>query len=198
MDARYVATLCVPSLIDWRVIIVDPPVSLPPHYRSKNIAGLVPNTGYYFRVKAETRMGASDWSDSSKQILTKEGLPNAVDRPVIWNVQRHSVGLYWYAPNPTLFGSGARTFFVHTVVNGMASSDESSWKLVTLSEGGAAGRELMDLLVKRKEEEEMIATGRKLVSQAEFSGSVKLSSEDIELVSESIIKSKSMYSLSRL
>ena len=162
--------------------VVDPPVSLPPHYRSKNITGLIPNTGYYFRVKAETRMGASEWSESSKQILTKEGLPRAVERPVIWDIQRHSVGLYWYAPNPTLFGSGARTFFVHTVVNGLASSDEGAWKLVSLAEGGAAGRELMDLLVNRKEEECLIATGRKLISQAEFIGRVRLSSEDFELV----------------
>lgn len=168
----------------FKTAAIDPPVSLPPHYRSKNVSGLVPNTGYYFRVMAENRMGASHWSESSKQILTKEGPPDAVVRPVIWDIKKHSVGLFWYAPNPTLFGSGARTFFVHTVVNGQASSDESDWKLVSLSEGGAAGRQLMDLLVRRKEEEDMIATGRKLVSQAEFSGSVKLSSEDFELVSK--------------
>ena len=159
-------------------------MSLPPHYRSKNITGLVPNTGYYFRMKAENRMGVSDWSDASRQFFTKEGIPAAIERPVVWDIQRHSIGLYWYAPNPILFGSSARTFFVHVVVNGVVSKEGYAWKEVSLSDGDAAGRELMNILSLRKEEEDLIRSGRKLLSQAEYSGSVKLSAEDFKLVSK--------------
>jgi hypothetical protein len=52
---------------------------------------------------------------------------------------------------------------------------------VTMAEGGATGTILMDILKKRTEEEELIATGRKLLSQAEYTGTVKLSSEDLSL-----------------
>ena len=96
----------------------DPARSLPPTYRSKNIEGLVSYTGYYFRIAAENRMGISEWSEASKQIMTKEGLPAAVGRPVVWDLQQYRVQLYWFAPNPILFGSAGRTFFVHTVLNG--------------------------------------------------------------------------------
>lgn len=63
-------------------------------------------------------MGASEWSEPSRQMMTKEGLPYALERPVVWDVQQCSIGLFWFVPNPLLFGSGARLFHIHTVVNG--------------------------------------------------------------------------------
>jgi hypothetical protein len=71
---------------------------------------------------------------------------------------------------------------VHTVHNGEISTAEQEWKSVTLAEGGVAGRQLMELLHNRKIEEELISTGRKLVSQAQYTGTVTLSSEDLDMV----------------
>jgi hypothetical protein len=160
----------------------EPAQSLPPHYRSKNIEGLVSNTGYYFRVSAENRMGCSAWSESSRQITTMEGLPERLDRPVISDVSAHALALFWYTPNPILFGSAARTFFIHTVHNGELQTEESEWKRVDLAEGATAGSILLETLKQRRQEDEQIASGRKLLSRAEHARSVKLSTEDFDLV----------------
>ena len=100
----------------------EPPLSLAPSYRTKNIDGLVSNTGYFFRIAAENSMGKSEFSEPSKQIMTVEGKPMAIGRPVVWEVTAHSISLFWFTPNPLLFGSAGRTFYLHTVLNGEVAS----------------------------------------------------------------------------
>ena len=56
--------------LQWRMGIrqpwtPEPPLSIPPEYRSKVLRGLFYSTSYQFRLKAENRMGCSEWSEPS-------------------------------------------------------------------------------------------------------------------------------------
>ncbi|RYH20344.1 hypothetical protein EON65_23735 [archaeon] len=83
-----------------------------PHIRTKTINYLIPATYYQFRVRAENRMGLSDWSQPSPLTRTEFGLPEAPEKPLIVSVGIDYVQLMWFTPNPDTFGSAAMSFHV--------------------------------------------------------------------------------------
>ena len=61
--------------LQWRLglrqpWVPNPPLSIPPHYRSKILRNLFSSTTYQFRLRAENRMGCSAWSEPSLQVCT--------------------------------------------------------------------------------------------------------------------------------
>lgn len=95
---------------NWSLCRPSPEINIPPVFRNKLITGLVPATEYQFQIRAENKMGKADWSLPSKIIETEYGEPDEVERPLIADVTRRSVVLYWFTPNPYIYKASPTKF----------------------------------------------------------------------------------------
>ena len=105
---------------DWKP---EGGTSMPPYFRSRIMTGLAAATPYQFRLRAENRMGVSEWGQHSVQEFTSMGLPAQVDRPVAVSVTRHTVSLCWFAANPGSYGAASRLFLVRYSGEGKSFED---------------------------------------------------------------------------
>ena len=126
----------------------DPPINIPPTFRNKLIKNLVPATNYQFQIRAENMMGKAEWSPASKVIQTEFGMPDILERPQVSDVTRTSVFLYWFTPNPYIFGSSARKFIIERVGEGLEFSDFPT-VTVELKEAVESGTLLMEKFKRR-------------------------------------------------
>lgn len=107
---------------------------LGPHLRTVTILHLIPATYYQFRVRAENRLGLSDWSQPSPlvsnsdrgnskcitnfvifllfyaQTRTEFGLPEAPEFPLVVRVGKDFIEVLWFTANPETFGSASTSF----------------------------------------------------------------------------------------
>jgi hypothetical protein len=90
----------------------QPPVSVPPSYRQKTYANLMPARLYTLRVCAENRIGRSKWSHPSAKAITLSGLPKQILRPVLTEISATSMRLHWFAPAATAFGESVNAFTI--------------------------------------------------------------------------------------
>lgn len=97
-----------------------------PHLRTRTITQLIPATYYQFRVRAENRMGLSEWSQPSPLTRTEFGLPEAPERPLVVRMHTDFIELLWFTANPETFGSGSTSFQVQCQGNGLTFSDNDS------------------------------------------------------------------------
>jgi len=126
----------------------NPPIDIPPVFRNKLISGLIPATNYQFQIRAENKMGKAAWGPPSKIVTTEYGMPEEPERPGVADVTRHSAILYWFTPNPFIFGSSPRRFTIERKGEGKDFSDYPTVDL-ELTEAQAAGTLLMEKFKRR-------------------------------------------------
>lgn len=130
------------------------PISIAPSQRTKVIEGLIPATPYQFRIKAINHMNEGDWSQPSKVIHTAYGLPNQLDVLEPYDVTMYSIDLYFFAPNPSTYGSASEEFDL--IYSGEGKDFQAFPTFhVTLKDGIQAGQELFNyykILVTKKAE----------------------------------------------
>eukprot|EP00981_Chlorochromonas_danica_P005093 scaffold1034_cov175-Ochromonas_danica.AAC.19 len=81
-----------------------------PHLRTMTILHLIPATYYQFRIRAENRLGLSDWSQPSPLTRTEFGLPEAPEFPLVVRVGKEYIEVLWFTANPETFGSASTSF----------------------------------------------------------------------------------------
>ncbi len=117
------------------------PYSIPPTYRQKTLKGLPPCTTYQYRLKAANRMGESEWGNMSKVVTTLMGKPLALERPEVCDVTPTSMTIYFFTPNPALYGAAPHTFKMEW--SGASLEFEDTGQTFTLEEGLTAGSKIV-------------------------------------------------------
>lgn len=129
---------------EWTPTEEEGVINVAPVFRSKNISGLTGATNYQFRMMAENRMGKSAWSNPSKIATTEYGIPERLERPTIIRLHRHSMVIYWFAPNPETYGSASKIFEIQYSGEGK-SFDENPTLTVGMDEVRANGEAILDI-----------------------------------------------------
>jgi hypothetical protein len=99
------------------------PYSMPPTYRQKTLKGLPPCTTYQYRMKAANRMGESEWGNMSKLVTTLMGKPLPLERPEVCDVSATSMSIFFFTPNPVLYGAAPKTFKMQWSGSGVEFED---------------------------------------------------------------------------
>ncbi len=56
------------------------------------------------------------------QSRTEHGIPEILPRPIVWSVSTTSLNVFWFAPNPAVFGSASTSYTVQCEGNGKVST----------------------------------------------------------------------------
>jgi hypothetical protein len=113
------------------------PYTIPPTYRQKTLKGLPPCTTYQYRLKAANRMGDSEWGNMSKLVTTLMGKPLVLERPEVCAVTPTTMSIYFFTPNPLLYGAAPKSFKMEWSGSGVEFEDTG--QCFELEEGLTAG-----------------------------------------------------------
>ena len=86
-------------------------------------------------------MGDSEWGNMSKQVTTLMGKPLALERPEVCDVSSTSMSIFFFSPNPSLYGAAPHTFKIEWSGAGVEFDDTS--QMFTLEEGLDAGAKIV-------------------------------------------------------
>ena len=143
-------------------------VNIAPNFRAKIITKLMAASPYQFRMAAENRMGRGPWSLPSKIIDTDYGIPLTLEQMEIISKSKTSIRLYWFVPNPAVFGAGSDVFEIQFAGEGKGFG-ESPYTTVSFDSLVTEGNDLLHLFneyVKPKKE----LFGRFRVKETRFDG----------------------------
>ena len=76
----------------------------------KTVEGLTPGQNYQFRICAVNRMGQGSWSEPSAQHVTKVGVPEALEQPIVIRAsfEPRRLVVAWHAPLATVEGGAGK------------------------------------------------------------------------------------------
>jgi len=143
-------------------------INIAPNFRAKVITKLMAASPYQFRMAAENRMGRGPWSLPSKIIDTDYGIPLTLEQMEIISKSKTSIRLYWFIPNPAVFGAGSDVFEIQYSGEGKAFGENPyvSMSFDSLVQGGSDLLQLFHEYIKPKKE----LFGRFRVKETRFDG----------------------------
>ena len=164
----------------------EDPYTIPPTYRQKTLKGLPPCTTYQYRLKAANRMGESEWGNMSKLVTTLMGKPLPLERPEVCDVSPTTMSVYFFTPNPVLFGAAPKNFKLQWSGSGIEFED--TCLNFSLEEGQTEGTELLSRFkfltspdgLKLKKKEKQGSGGGKQSSLSVFEISVETMAAAVE------------------
>ena len=119
------------------------PISVAPIFRNLVVKDLVSATPYQFQIRCFNRMGSSKWSQPSKLSDTEYGIPLQVERPLICAATLNSLTIFFFVPNPAVFGAASKIFVIEKSGEGYDFGHFPSVR-VNLKEGLEKGKIFMD------------------------------------------------------